>query len=81
MLLRALIPAVLAVILSAAAATKTVAWGAALLILYSLGLGLPFIAIALGLDHARNSMAWLRRHGRHVEMFGAPCSSALASCS
>jgi len=61
---------VLAVILAAAAATRTVAWGALLLILYSLGLGLPFIALALGLNRARGSMAWLRRHGHHVEVVG-----------
>ncbi|MHB8594721.1 MAG: cytochrome c biogenesis CcdA family protein [Acidimicrobiales bacterium] len=61
---------VLAVILAAAATTRTVAWGALLLILYSLGLGLPFIALALGLNRARGSMAWLRRHGRHVEVVG-----------
>jgi cytochrome c-type biogenesis protein len=61
---------VLAVILAAAAATRTVAWGALLLVLYSLGLGLPFIALALGLNRARGSMAWLRRHGRHVEVVG-----------
>jgi len=61
---------VLAVILAAAATTKTVAWGALLLLLYSLGLGLPFIALALGLDRARGSMAWLRRHSRHIEVVG-----------
>ena len=61
---------VLAVILATAASTGTVAWGALLLILYSLGLGLPFIALALGLDRARGSLGWLRRHGRHVEVAG-----------
>ncbi len=61
---------VLAVILATAAGTKTVAWGALLLILYSLGLGLPFIALALGLDRARRSVEWLRRHGRHIEVVG-----------
>ncbi len=61
---------VLAAILAAAAATKTVAWGGLLLVLYSLGLGLPFIALALGLDRARRSLDWLRRHGRHIELVG-----------
>lgn len=61
---------VLAVILATAAGTRTVAWGALLLILYSLGLGLPFIALALGLDRARRSVEWLRRHGRHIEVVG-----------
>jgi cytochrome c-type biogenesis protein len=61
---------ILAVILAAAATTKTAAWGALLLMLYSLGLGLPFIALALGLDRARGSLTWLRRHGRHIEVVG-----------
>lgn len=61
---------VLATILAAAAATRTVAWGALLLALYSLGLGLPFIGLALGLNRARSSLAWLRRHGRHIEVVG-----------
>jgi cytochrome c-type biogenesis protein len=61
---------VLATILAAAAATRTVAWGGVLLALYSLGLGLPFIALALGLQRARGSLDWLRRHGRAVEAAG-----------
>lgn len=61
---------ILALILAAAASTGTVAWGALLLILYSLGLGLPFIALALGLDRARGSLAWVRRHGRQIEVAG-----------
>ncbi len=61
---------VLATILAAAAATKTVAWGALLLVLYSLGLGLPFVGLALGIGRARRSLDWLRRHGRHVEVVG-----------
>jgi len=61
---------VLATILAAAAATRTVAWGALLLVLYSLGLGLPFIALAVGLDRAGRSLAWLRRRGRRIELAG-----------
>lgn len=61
---------VLATILAAAAASRTVAWGALLLVLYSFGLGLPFIGLALGIGRARRSLAWLRRHGRHVEVVG-----------
>lgn len=51
---------VLATILTAAAATQTVAWGAILLALYSVGLGLPFIALALGMHRAKASLGWLR---------------------
>ena len=61
---------VLATILATAAATRTAAWGALLLALFSVGLGLPFIALALGLNRARGSLAWLRRHGRAIEVLG-----------
>jgi len=61
---------VLAVILTAAATTKTVVWGALLLVLYSIGLGVPFIGLALGMNRARGSLEWFRRHGRHIEVIG-----------
>ena len=61
---------VLAVILATAASTGTAAWGAFLLVLYSVGLGLPFIGLALGLNRARGSLAWLRRHGQAIEVVG-----------
>jgi cytochrome c-type biogenesis protein len=61
---------VLATILASAAATQTAPWGAVLLICYSLGLGLPFIALALGFHRAKGSLDWLRRNGRHVERLG-----------
>ena len=61
---------VLATILATAAATRTATWGALLLALFSVGLGLPFIALALGLNRAKGSLAWLRRHGRAIEVFG-----------
>lgn len=61
---------VLATILTTAAASGTAAEGAVLLALYSLGLGLPFIALGLGFQRARGSLAWLRRHGRAIEVVG-----------
>ena len=61
---------VLATILATAAATRTAAWGALLLALFSVGLGMPFIALALGLDRAKGSLVWLRRHGRAIEVLG-----------
>ena len=61
---------VLATILTTAAATQTAAWGGLLLVLYSLGLGLPFIGLAVGLGRAKGSLAWLRRHGHHIELAG-----------
>jgi cytochrome c-type biogenesis protein len=61
---------VLATILAFAAASRTAAWGAVLLMLYSVGLGLPFIVMALAYDRARGSLDWLRRHGRGIELAG-----------
>ena len=61
---------VLATILAVAAATQTAAWGALLLALYSIGLGIPFIALAVGFQRARGSLRWLQRHGRAVERLG-----------
>ena len=61
---------VLATILTTAAATQTVIWGAILLVLYSLGLGIPFIFLALGMQRASSSVGWLRRHGRAIERTG-----------
>ena len=61
---------VLATILTAAAATRTVVWGGVLLAFYSIGLGLPFIGLALGFHRARGSLDWLRRNGRRIEVVG-----------
>lgn len=61
---------VLATILATAAATGTVAWGAVLLVFYSLGLGVPFVLLALGFARAQRSLQWLRRNGRRIEVAG-----------
>ena len=61
---------VLATILATSASTQTAPWGAVLLALYSLGLGIPFVALGLGFQRLRRSMEWLRRHARGVEMAG-----------
>ena len=61
---------ILATILATAAATGTVAWGMILLALYSLGLGIPFVLLALGFSRAQRSLAWLRRHGHRIEVAG-----------
>jgi cytochrome c-type biogenesis protein len=61
---------VLATILATASASGTAVWGAVLLMLYSLGLGIPFVLLGLGYNRAQRSMAWLRRHGRSIELAG-----------
>ncbi len=61
---------ILATILTTAAVAGTATWGAFLLVCYSIGLGLPFIGLAVGFDRLRGSLAFLRRHGRHIEIAG-----------
>ncbi len=58
---------ILATILTTAATTRTVGWGAVLLALYSVGLGLPFVAVATGVDRMQQELRWLRRHGQAIE--------------
>jgi len=57
-------------ILTMAATSGTVAQGAILLIAYTLGLGLPFIAIAAVYDKAPAITAPLIRHGKTVSLIG-----------
>ena len=61
---------VLATILATASASGTAIWGAVLLMLYSLGLGIPFVLLGLGFNRAQRSLAWLRRHARAIELAG-----------
>lgn len=61
---------VLASILAVASTSHTIAWGALLLGLYSLGLGIPFLLLALGVGKARRTLGFLRRHGRAIEVGG-----------
>jgi cytochrome c-type biogenesis protein len=63
-------PPVLATILTAASTTATVGWGAFLLACYSIGLGIPFVFLAIGFQRARGALEWLRRNGRRVEIIG-----------
>ena len=61
---------VLATVLATAAVGGTVAWGAVLLALYSLGLGIPFVLLAVSFSRAQRSFTWLRRNGRRIELAG-----------
>jgi cytochrome c-type biogenesis protein len=57
-------------ILTMAATSGTVAQGTLLLVAYCLGLGLPFIAIALAYDRAPGLLRPLVRHGDKVALIG-----------
>ena len=61
---------VLATILATAAVGANMAWGGTLLALYSLGLGIPFVLLALGFTRAQTTLGWLRRSGRRIEIAG-----------
>jgi cytochrome c-type biogenesis protein len=64
-------------ILTMAATSGTVAQGTLLLIAYCLGLGLPFVAIALALDRAPGLLRPLVRHGRTVSLIGGLLVAAI----
>ena len=57
-------------ILGLASSSTTVAQGAILLVAYTAGLGLPFLAIALVYDRAPALLRPLVRHGRAVSIIG-----------
>jgi cytochrome c-type biogenesis protein len=61
---------ILAAILGAAAVTQTAAQGAALLAIYSLGMGIPFMLIALGYSRAGRTIGFLKRHAMKIEKAG-----------
>lgn len=61
---------ILGTITAIAATTGTAAWGGVLLLLYSAGLGIPFVLLALGFNRASRSLDWLRRNGRRLEIGG-----------
>lgn len=44
--------------------------GALLGLAYCIGLGIPFLLVALGLDWATGSVAWLKRHRRAINIIG-----------
>jgi len=50
------------------AASGGVAEGALLLLVYSLGLGLPFLLAGLGVSRLTGAVAWLRQHTRVINL-------------
>jgi cytochrome c-type biogenesis protein len=63
-------PTLSAVTSMASATGGAAARGYLLIAVYCLGLGLPFLLIALGARWAVRATDWLRRHGRQVQIFG-----------
>jgi cytochrome c-type biogenesis protein len=59
---------VLAAILTIAATSRHPSEGAVLLLVYALGLGLPFLITAVLLSSALDALAWVRVHGRAIEV-------------
>jgi cytochrome c-type biogenesis protein len=59
-------------VITVASATDgaNVARGVLLVIAYCLGLGIPFVLLALGSGWAVNGFGWLRRHTRAIQVFG-----------
>lgn len=62
----------LAGVIAVASATDgaSVARGVALVIAYCIGLGMPFVLLALGSGWAVGAFGWLRRHTRAIQVFG-----------
>ena len=61
---------VLGAILSMASVQGTALRGALLLLIYSLGLGIPFLLAAASLDRFGGVAAWLRRHATPIDLVG-----------
>ncbi|AOW94911.1 cytochrome C biogenesis protein ResC [Rhodococcus sp. WMMA185] len=62
----------LAGVISITAGTEgaTAARGVTLIVAYCLGLGLPFVILALGSSRALRGVGWLRRNSRTIQVFG-----------
>jgi cytochrome c-type biogenesis protein len=62
---------VLGAVLTFSAQTQSVGRSTALLIAYSLGLGLPFLAVGLGMGKLTHAMDWFKRHSRAITFVSA----------
>ncbi|HET9141014.1 cytochrome c biogenesis CcdA family protein [Actinophytocola sp.] len=63
-------PTLSAVLAMAASTGGTAARGYLLVLIYCLGLGLPFLLIAFGASWAVRASGWLRRNGRVIQYVG-----------
>ena len=57
---------VLGAILAYTGASASLATGAAMMVLYSLGFAVPFLAVGLGWSVGLRALGWLRHHGEFV---------------
>ncbi|WP_216210717.1 cytochrome c biogenesis CcdA family protein [Amycolatopsis aidingensis] len=64
-------PTLSGVLVLATASGETGARGLLLVLVYCLGLGLPFLLIALGARWAVRATDWVRRNGRYVQIAGS----------
>ena len=60
----------LAVVMSMSLSGPSAGRGILLGVMYSLGLGIPFLLVALGLNWVTGSVAWLKRHIRLINVIG-----------
>ncbi|WP_438856050.1 cytochrome c biogenesis CcdA family protein [Agromyces sp. M3QZ16-3] len=60
----------LAVVLALSADSASAGRGALLGLVYCIGLGIPFVLVALGFGWAANALAFVRRHIRAVNLIG-----------
>lgn len=60
----------LAAVLSLSLSSQSAPRGALLTVFYSLGLGIPFLLVALGLNWMTGALGFLRRHIRTVNIIG-----------
>ena len=56
--------------MSSATSGSAIARGVVLVVAYCMGLGIPFVLLALGSARAVHAMGWLRRHTRAIQVFG-----------
>jgi len=63
-------PTLMGVLSLATATGGTAARGFVLVLVYCLGLGVPFLLIALGARWAVRTTTWMRTHGRAMQLFG-----------
>lgn len=68
---------VLAAVLSLASDTHTIGRGEAMLVAYSLGLGVPFVACGVGFGRLTGVLAFVRRHSRLINAVSGLLLAAL----